>query len=345
MVSFFFFLLSCRVFCAEIADQVLICGICRNIEPTVENTIESIEKLGAHFLDYRVILYENNSHDKTKELLSQWSKKNRKVIFLSEHLSKKQLAREFAMKRPNRTEAVARARNQVLDVALSKEFDGYKYVIWADLDFVDPWDVEHIVDTILHPEQEWDAVFAYGDYDLFAFRDERCPIGFELVGLSFWDHLEQIAKEFAMKREGTWRKVYSAFGGLGIYKRSSIQGCKYSGIITRDLETLIVQWLEKARKRESSVPFLKEYEALLRDSKVIDLTDSCIANREKYPDEIGIRLFNEHGRGKVAYFSCSPGTTLPWICEHVPFHASMILKGHDKIFINPKIRSGPTFPQ
>jgi len=342
MIHFIFLLLiSCTLFSAEISDKVLICGICRNIEPAVPNSIRSIEELGAHFLDYRVVIYENNSHDKTKELLKKWSKKNRKVTFLSEHVSKKQYARELAMRLNNRTEAIARARNKVLDVALSKKYDDYKYVIWADLDFLTPWDVENVVQTILHPEQEWDAVLAYGNYDLFAFRDERCPIGFELVGFNYWNLLDPIRKEFTMENDDPWRKVYSAFGGLGIYKRSSIQGCRYSGVITKDLETLMTQWLEKARKAKQPVPLLKEYEELLTNGKVIDLTSSYLKNRENYPSEIGIRLHNEHGNGNIVFFSCGRIGTLPSTCEHIPFHASMILKGHDKIFVNPKIRSTP----
>ena len=324
-----------------IAEKVLICGIGRNIESAVENTIQSAEKLGECFLDYRVIIYENNSTDGTKKLLRQWAKKNRKVVLLSEYVRKKQLVHDFAMKRLNRTEAIARARNQVLDVAMSPKFDDYKYIIWADLDFARPWDVEQVVETILHPEHEWDAVLAYGQYDLFAFRDERCPIGYELIGLSYWDHLDRVAKEFVIDPEGPWRKVYSAFGGLGIYRRSSIQGCRYCGVITPELETLLARWLEKARESGGEIPFLKEYEAALEESEKVDLTDSYLVDRDNYPKQLGLRLLNEHGKGKVTYFSCSPGTTLPWTCEHLPFHAAMISRGHDKIFVNPKIRSSP----
>ncbi len=342
MVRFVFFLfLSFSLFSGEIKDKVLICGVCRNVEPALANTIQSIEELGSHFLDYRVIIYENNSHDKTKKILKKWSQRNSKVLFLSEHVSKKQFAAELAMKRKNRTEVIAWARNRVLDIAMDPKFDDYKYVIWADLDFKAPWDVEHIVETILHPEQEWDAVLAYGSYDLFAFRDERCPIGHELIGSLYWSRLGEFAKEFAMEKEDPWRKVYSAFGGLGIYQRRSIQGCRYSGVITQDLEKLMVLWLDKARRSEYFIPLLKEYEEMLAHTPVIDLKKCCLANREKIPDLIGMRLYNQQGSGRVVYFSCTHDATLPWTCEHIPFHATMILNGRDKIFVNPKIRSNP----
>ncbi|MBS0604573.1 MAG: hypothetical protein JSS60_05995 [Verrucomicrobia bacterium] len=52
---------------------------------------------------------------------------------------------------------------------------------------------------------------------------------------------------------------------------------------------------------------------------------------------MGVRLHNANGLGRVVWFSCTRKCTLPWTCEHVPFHASMILKGHDRLFINPRL--------
>lgn len=322
-------LFSSALFSAQIQEKVLICGIGRNIEAAVPNTIRSTTELGSRFLDYRVILYENNSHDQTKALLRKWAEENPKVLLRSENLSKKQLAKELSMKVLNRTELIARARNIVLNTAMKKEFDDYKYVIWADLDFLEPWDVESIVETILHPSQEWDAVFAYGAYDLFALRSAEWPIGFELLGLPYLAKLKEIEKEFILDREGPWKKVYSAFGGLGIYKREALRGCRYSGVVTKDLETVTLQWLQEARAKEN-ICFLRDYEELLSQTTPIDLP---LLNREQLPDQIGVKI----PKGKIVWFSCTPNTTLPWTCEHVPLHASMSLLGHDKLFINPKI--------
>jgi hypothetical protein len=130
----------------------------------------------------------------------------------------------------NRTEAIARARNKVLDIAMEDAYVDFKYVIWVDLDLPRPWDVSNILETILHPEEEWDAVLANGAYDLFALRDPEFPVGFELIGDAFYLYLEQIRSRFILDPNGPWRKVYSAFGGLGIYKRSAIKRCRYSGV-------------------------------------------------------------------------------------------------------------------
>lgn len=194
MRKFLFYSLLLLIFplySATVPEKVLICGVCKNTEKAFANTMTSIEKVGAEFQDYRVIIYENNSKDKTQELFQDWAQKNPKVIFISENLSKKQIRKQLTTGRINRTECIARARNIVLDIALKPEYDDYKYIIWADLDLTLPWDVENIADTILHPEQEWDAVLGNGYYDLFAMRSPQFPIGLELLGKPYWDRIDE----------------------------------------------------------------------------------------------------------------------------------------------------------
>jgi hypothetical protein len=125
---------------------------------------------------------------------------------------------------------------------------------------------------------------------------------------------------------------------LGIYKRQSIKGCRYSGIVTKDLENVVISWLDRA-KNNKEICFREEYQELLTTAPVIDLTKVYLSDRKLFPSELGMRLLNENGLGKIIWFSCTEKRTLPWTCEHIPFHASMILKGHDKIFVNPRLIS------
>ncbi len=317
-------------------DKVLICGIARNVAKASLNTMQSIQNLGRCFSDYRVIIYENNSTDGTDRIFAKWAKQDQRIFFLSEKLSVKRLDRLCTMKVRNRIEQIARARNIVLDIAMNPAFDGYKYLIWADLDFQKPWEIDAIVETIVSPKEEWDAVLAYGAYDLFALRSSQWPIGFELLGDLYWKKLQPIWDSFVLKRDGPWEKVYSAFGGIGIYKRESIRGCRYSGIVTPQLEEMVSKWLFRARL-EKNVYLLDEYETLVKDVQPISFSGRFLRNRSQYPKQIGIQLH----QGKVVWFSCTSNTTLPWTCEHVAFHAAMALNGHDRIFINPKLAVEP----
>lgn len=336
---FLLFLILASSLHAVIPEKILICGVGKNIQETIPVVISSAENLGNQFLDYRVIIYENNSKDKSRKMLSKWAYRNDRVIFLSEYLTKAELAQDCVMGVPNRTELIARARNKVLDVVMRKDFTDFKYVLWADLDLKNPWDIENILKTILYPEQEWDAVLANGAYDLFALRDREFPIGFELIGDEFFYNIDSIRTHFHLDRSGPWRSVYSAFGGLGIYKRSSIKRCRYSGVVTKDLERVVTRWLEQAYQDGTTVCFLDIYSHLLDAMHPIDLYKKRLSPRHRFPEHLGLRLHNDWGLGKIVWFSCTQKATLPWTCEHIPFHASMILRGHDKIFINPRLIS------
>lgn len=323
---------------ALIAEKALICGIGKNIEKTIPNVIHSATLLGEQFSDYRIIIYENNSKDKSKKLLQKWASRNPRVLLTSEYLDKKTIAAQCKMKVYNRTETIARARNKVLDIAMKDTFRDYAYIIWVDLDLHKSWDITNIVDTILHPEQEWDAVLGNGAYDLFALRDPEFPIGFELIGDAYYHQIDRVRSQFILDPSGPWRKVYSAFGGLGIYKRSAIKKCRYSGVVTKDLEKVVGNWLERAYL-EQDVCFLDTYEWILSTSYIVDLYKKRLSfsHRDRLPERLGMRLHNENGLGEIIWFSCTKKRTLPWTCEHITFHASMIVRGHDKIFINPRI--------
>jgi hypothetical protein len=134
--------------------KVLICGVCRNVHRAFPHTVKNIEKLGSHFEDYAVLIYENNSKDNTVELMQKWAQKNHRVTFKSETLTDSELP-------ASRTEKIARARNIVLEMARDPKYKEYKYLIMADLDFRKPWPFEEIVNSINAPF-DWVAITANG---------------------------------------------------------------------------------------------------------------------------------------------------------------------------------------
>ena len=77
---------------------------------------------------------------------------------------------------------------------------------------------------------------AVSDYDRYAFRDQNYPFGPELLGSFFWNEVLNWPKGLFWIGKEEWIPVYSAFGGLGIYKRESFLKSSYSGVMTLDLE-------------------------------------------------------------------------------------------------------------
>ncbi len=322
---------------AEIPEKVLICGVCKDVAKRLPRTIKIMEHIGSLFEDYRIIVYENNSSDKTPILLQRWARKNSRVSYQSEKLSREELNAIIINVNDKgeffRPELIARARNIVLGKALSKAYEGFDTLIWMDMDFVLAPDYEGIVE-VFQEKREWDAVLAYGIdpkgiyWDWYAFRDDVYPLGSELLGNRWW----AIDKNFSPSPQDDWFPVYSAFGGCGIYKKSSVIDCRYSALVNEDLESIAKRIIDAQAKN----PLVIEYLAGLDNTKKPFLLA---------PQAPGLPRFENPSNGFV--LSDDPEAIIwrmstffyqyPTVCEHVPFHASMIARGHDKIFINPRM--------
>ncbi len=292
-------------------NRLLICGVCRNVSASVDNTIHNIEELGSHFADYTAIIYENNSTDDTLNKLRAWAKANPRVVVLSETLSQKKLNK-------SRTVRIANARNKVLKEARKKKYNRYKYLVMADLDFRQPWPIQEIVESINHTF-DWDSISANGItvsgiyYDRFAYRSRDYPLGPELLDYEFWKQLplDSQGSWFSLA-ENSWPRVYSAFGGLAIYKTASITKCRYSGSVTKKLKRYYKSIFRSLAKDH---PQSQLYNTLNPKAK---LQDSPIFRKN-------CMEWQPADDRSVA------------VCEHVTLHAEMALKGHGIFYINPKM--------
>lgn len=290
-------------------STLLICGVCKDIEDAVPNTIKNIEELGHQFKDYRVIIYENNSIDNTVQKIHSWTLANPKVSFYTETL----LDAELPI---SRTERVARARNIVLDIASGHYFDDFEYLIMVDLDFKMNWPIDVIVEVVESPK-EWDCVSANsllpnGDYwDRYAFRDRNFPLGPENIGGSWWEDVK--CSWFKLEGED-WKPVYSAFGGLAIYKKDVITQFRYSGTVTKDLKKF---YRSIIREVDTSNPQMQKYLKWLGKGSF------------RYREQIPVKFQNGtpwNQPKKYKKITC---------CEHLPLHASMFVNGHNKFYVHP----------
>lgn len=339
LLSIFLFTIYGSLYTAIVPENVLICGVCKDVATRLPHTIQIIEKIGSLFKDYRVLIYENNSSDATKSILHKWTKKNSKVVAYTENVNNSSLAEEIININPDgtffRPELIARARNKILDRAMSDSYKKYPYIIWMDLDFKIPPAFEGIVE-VFQTGREWDAVLAYGVdpsgifWDWFALRNAIDPLGPELLGNEEW----YVPKHFSLSRNDDWYQVYSAFGGCGIYKKSSIEGCRYSAVVTQDLEKSAQDIIEQGKL--TNHPAIVKYLLGLKKLQKQIILSSPTPHLSQIKDSLtGIVLFN--CPNSLIWKMNSFTYQYPVVCEHVPFHASMIVKGHGKIFINPRM--------
>jgi hypothetical protein len=298
-------------------EKILICGVGKNVSHSFNTVYNGIQSLGSACKDYKVIIYENNSTDNTKEVYSLWAKFNPKILFLSEDLPQNYFEKIYPKKGNFIVEPIARARNIVLHEVLKPEYDDYKYVIMADLDEFEPWNIKAIIDSIQNPQEEWDAIFANGAYDLYALRSPQFCIGPEWVGFEAWKTLYNYYGVILSQtlKTGQWLKVESAFGGLGIYKREALKGCFYEPKLNPQLIKEIVQ---QDFSRDLLWPHLSP------ESKKFIVTQASILSQWIQEDCcLKSEILQNYPHFEV------------YICEHVNLHAQMRRKGFDKLYINP----------
>jgi hypothetical protein len=208
------------------------------------------------------------------------------------------------------------------------------------MDFIQPPNLNGFIETFT-TDRDWDAVFAYGIapdkryWDWYAMRSEEYPFGVELLGETWYQMGAKRENSIYLTEKDDWLPVYSAFGGCGIYKKSSIKKCYYSGLITEDMERLIRRLIDIGIKEKHPQACIYQEELINLDKQKItnlNLLDNIKPDNSK----TGFVLYDFNNpviwRADIRHAIRYPG-----LCEHVPFHASMIINGHDKLFINPRL--------
>ena len=222
---------------------IVVCSIVRNAAKGLRHNIPVINKVCGLFRDYRIVVFENDSVDETKQILREWHSSNpEKIHVFLDDFGKPTIPPASAVTCNRffsliRIRNMARFRNQYLDYI---EQNGWNpdYLLVVDLD-VSKIRFEGILSSF-DTDLEWDAITAFGYstspslkrryhdvYILVENGEENTP---QTEG-----SISQKAEEFA-KYHGTKDliPVYSAFGGLAIYKYDKVKGLQYSAIPNND---------------------------------------------------------------------------------------------------------------
>jgi len=294
--------------------KVILGGIVKNVDSSIPVIEEFFKQMKETIPQLEILLYENNSNDSTKDSLKRLEKRFSFLSVKCEDFSndfflKRGNARTFDNK-PCRIEMIAYARNQLIEMVETKNLSNEDFLILMDLDIKLAPDVRVIDFIIKNFPNNFDALFANGIakngryYDGYDLRTEEHPFGPEILGESFWskEHMDSILKQY--KVEDPFVPVVSAFGGLAIYRGSSIKDCRYSADITDELHSF--------------------YSSL-------NLPESN--NNPKTHSE-GVLLGCYLKDNKIFYRNNS-GYNYPVCAEHVNFHLQMIAKGKGNLFICP----------
>lgn len=222
------------------SKKIVIVGLARNIENTIGYSLERLSKLGESAKEYKIIIFENDSEDNTKQIIENIKKENKNIISLHAQYNRPQFGQ---VQDVERTMALAEYRN-ILKEYVNDTFADYDFVIVSDMDFVDFSDAgcynsfgwfahhENVVDAIAGNSFEYKNVTrtdkkSLWNYDSWAFRYtwwNQLP-GLQSLTFSsmFWFGL------FMMPVGSPTIAVNSAFGGMAIYKTNKFVQGLYDG--------------------------------------------------------------------------------------------------------------------
>ena len=229
----------------EIAKKtIVICSIVRDAEKGLRANIPVVKEFVRLWGDYTVIIYENDSKDATKDLLKKWVDEDKKhiYIFMDNRALQRPTPKQSDVKcnpffSRKRICKMVSLRNQYMEALDTMDISA-DYIMVVDLD-VAQLNLSAILDTF-NSEQEWDAVSANGysigpnlrrryhdTYALTEYGDENNPQTEEKIKL--------LAEKYGRLKNGdNWIRVFSAFGGLTIYRYNAIKGLRYQLLPNND---------------------------------------------------------------------------------------------------------------
>ena len=214
--------------------RLAVCGLARNCASKLPATIRFIETLSTYFESTTIVVVENGSRDKTRAILNNWADSCSSLHIIDGKVPGEENASDtnanpyYSVKRVSRLAAL---RNQYLDFLKAQAVEP-DFVLVLDFD-VDRISLEGVLDSFTR-EADWDVATAYG-YSLSPTLLERYHDTYALVPLGEENILQLETGLKAIQRN--WKqdiasselvRVYSAFGGLAIYKYKQIIDLRYT---------------------------------------------------------------------------------------------------------------------
>jgi hypothetical protein len=248
--------------------KIIFTGLARNIEKKICSNIENCILLGSFFETYKIIFFENDSQDKTREIISSYSDKNSNLFLIECILNENCQFNEcklyeYGLMNKNRIDRMAFYRNIYLYFIYEK-YKEYDYVCIID------WDIDGIIPIsgLIHSlslPNEWSCICAngrspipgtFGLFDTMYDAMALCLNEYDFQqaksnNTSFYHLLKKYLKLMYLshKKYDDYGliPVYSAFNGFCIYKLNDIYGLYYKYGYTCEHISLHEQLIEKKK--------------------------------------------------------------------------------------------------
>lgn len=285
---------------------VVLGGICRNIESSFPHLKNILVSLQTKLPDLDIYLFENNSTDQTKRLLTELAEEMPRLHIQMVNVTESEMASISTMRALSggafcRMELIAWARNQLLQMMNLSSRSEVRYVMMLDAD-VRALAVDTVVDLIHDFPSEWDAVFANGRagasyYDYYALRYPAYPFGPEVSvhALARCDEFRFTLNE----QESKWTPVYSAFGGFAIYRAQCFLGCPgYTAQPTPALN----QFYQQMKQKHGTHPLAQDVRQLVNGDMVF--VSNCGYDGSVVCEHVTLHAWmKSRGTGRFAIYS------------------------------------------
>lgn len=225
--------------------SIIICGIVRDAGKGLRKNIPVVKSLCRCFASYKIVVFENDSKDDTKDLLRAWADEDRENVHVSmcdryqistipNNSPKAGINRFFCHARIDK---MASLRNQYLQYVEETGLTA-DYLAVVDLDVAQLF-LEPILGAFAC-DRQWDAVCAYG-YSISPSLRRRYHDTYALTRLEDRDIPQTEEMIFRKNRflDGIsaghdWIRVASAFGGLTIYRFEALKDVRYQVLENND---------------------------------------------------------------------------------------------------------------
>jgi hypothetical protein len=220
-------------------NNIIITGICRNVEPHLLRVIPLIDELKLQFDNYKIIIVENDSTDNTRQILDNWAYEDDNIILRCfDNLSK------------DRMTIIPFCRNiyieEIKKLNMNSDKNFYPYTFIFDMDDI-MTTVKNIKSCIHRMQQNLQigslcCMRKNNYWDIFSLRDEICnydcwdKVRWSLTNekLTWNDAVEKYVNTHVYRLNNKTSQLYevnAAFGGAALYRTDLLIQCKYIGYL------------------------------------------------------------------------------------------------------------------
>lgn len=210
-----------------------ICGPVRNCGPFLDKVLQNVEKIGALFEDYQIIIYYDPSSDDTLDKLKEYQKTNPRLKLYVNKI----LVSQF------RTHRLATARNFCLNyVRENCDINEYPFFIMMDFDDVNCKEVKPEILQKYLSRDDWDGLSFNTTpkyYDIWALSIFPYCFSynhFENTEIHDYGVIQNyIVNKLNRLKEGQLLRCMSSFNGFSIYRTNKFLNTNYDGRVRIDL--------------------------------------------------------------------------------------------------------------